>query len=303
MDKSSDEDQDESYEFVKVSEDESVAVMHHFFTEFLADTNRKDHTSALPVLDDPTYHGMLAIFLLEYLNNCPPFEMGLDYRNSSDRDYRPYHENEEEQYEQYCKRSYHCSQVRATHPLAGYAAENLSLHLTKAAAAGPIENILAALDRFFIPGKPALQNWSIFISPDLFPAYDSVFYIAAAVKDAPSLPIFVLEHFAKLSAHLLDAPDHDGRTPLSYAAEGGQADITRFLLAKGANPNSKGKDGRTPLHMALWHPHVVEVLINAGADPLAKRGPILEAYNFNGWLGPEVDDDLWRESVLGVAFL
>ncbi|CCT76267.1 uncharacterized protein FFUJ_14097 [Fusarium fujikuroi IMI 58289] len=302
MDKSSDEDQDETYEFVKVSEDESVAVMHHFFTEFLADTNRKDHTSAFPVLDDPTYHGMLAIFLLEYLNNCPPFEMGLDYRNSSDRDYRPYHENEEEQYEQYCKRGYHCSQVRATHPLAGYAAENLSLHLTKAAAAGPIENILAALDRFFIPGKPALQNWSIFISPDLFPAYDSVFHMAAVVKDAPSLPIFVLEHFAKLSPHLLDAPDHDGRTPLSYAAESGQADITRFLLAKGANPNSKGKDGRTPLHMALWNPHVVEVLINAGADPLAKRGPILEAYNFNGWLGPEVDDDPWRESVLGVAF-
>ncbi|KAF4944075.1 hypothetical protein FGADI_12957 [Fusarium gaditjirri] len=302
MDEGSDQDQDQTYEFVEVLEDESVTAMHRSFTEFFADTNRRDHMSAFPVLDDQTSHEMLAILLLEYLNHCPPFKTGLDYRTSPDRDYRPYHENEEEQYEQYRKRSHHYSQVCVTHPLAGYAAENLCLHLDKAAAAGPVENVLAALDRLFVPGKPALQNWSIFISRDLFPASDSIFHIAAAVKDAPSLPVFVLEHFAELSPHLLDAPDHDGRTPLSYAAEGGQADITRFLLAKGVNPNSKGKDGRTPLHMALWHPHVVKILIDAGADPLAKRGPILEAYNFNGWLGPEVDDDLWRESVLGVAF-
>ncbi|KAF5247688.1 hypothetical protein FANTH_6311 [Fusarium anthophilum] len=302
MDKGSDQDQDQTYEFAKVLEDESVTEIYHSFTEALTGTNHRDHVSAFPVLGDQTCYEMLAILLLEYLNTCPPFEMGLDYRTSSDRDYRPYHENEEEQYEQHSKRSYHYSQVLATHPLAKYAAENLSVHLDKAAVAGSIENILAALDRLFVPGKSALQNWSIFISRDLFPASDSIFHIAAAVRDAPSLPVFVLEHFAELSPHLLDAPDHDGRTPLSYAAEGGQADITRFLLDKGVNPNSKGKDGRTSLHRALWHPHVVRILVNAGADPLAKRGPILEAYNFNGWLGPEVDDDPWRESVLGVAF-
>ncbi|KAF5672615.1 hypothetical protein FCIRC_8318 [Fusarium circinatum] len=297
-----DHDQDQTYEFAKVLEDESVTEIYHSFIEALTGTNYGDHVSAFPVLSDQTCHEMLAILLLEYLNTCLPFEMGLDYRTSSDRDYRPYHENEEEQDEQHSKRSYHYSQVLATHPLAKYAAENLSVHLDKAAVAGSIENILAALDRLFVPGKPALQNWSIFISRDLFPASDSIFHIAAAVRDAPSLPVFVLEHFAELSPHLLDAPDHDGRTPLSYAAEGGQADITRFLLDKGANSNSKGKDGRTPLHRALWHPHVVRILVNAGADPLAKRGPILEAYNSNGWLGPEVDDDPWRESVLGVAF-
>ncbi|KAF5983420.1 ankyrin repeat-containing protein [Fusarium bulbicola] len=302
MDKGSDQDEDQTCEFAKILEDESVTEMYYSFTKALTDTNHRDHVSAFPVLGDQTCHGKLAILLLEYLNTCPPFEMGLDYRTSSDKDYRPYHENEEEQYEQHSKRSYHYSQVLATHPLAKCAAENLSVHLDKAAVAGSIEKLLATLDRLFVPGKPSLQNWSIFISRDLFPASDSIFHIAAAVRDAPSLPVFVLEHCAELSPHLLDASDHDGRTPLSYAAEGGQADITRFLLDKGANPNSKGKDGRTPLQTALWHPHVVRILVNAGADPLAKRGPILEACNFNGWLGPEVDNDPWRESVLGVAF-
>lgn len=111
-----------------------------------------------------------------------------------------------------------------------------------------------------------------------------------------------MEHIAELSPDLLDAPDHDGRTPLFYAAEGGQADVARFLLSHGANTNSKGKDGRTPLHIAVWEPRVARVLVDASADPLTKRGPILETYNFSGWLGPAIDDDPWRESVVGVAF-
>lgn len=157
---------------LEVLEDESVTVIHHSFTEFLRDTVRRDHASAFPVLDDRTCHGLLAALLLEYLDSCPPFDIGHDYRTSPDRDHQPYHENEGEEEEQRDNRTRHYLEVRASHPLAEYAAENLSVQLDKAAAAGPIENVLAALDRFLISRKPALQNWSILMSRDLFPTSD-----------------------------------------------------------------------------------------------------------------------------------
>ncbi|KAF9773364.1 hypothetical protein IL306_008849 [Fusarium sp. DS 682] len=181
-------------------------------------------------------------------------------------------------------------QVQAEHPLAEYAAENLSLHLDKACMAGPADYVLDALNRFFVSGKPALENWGLFMNlTDLIPASDSIFHLAAAVKFAQSLPVFVLEHFAASWPKSLDAPDHDGRTPLSYGTASGQVEIARFLLAKGANPGSVGKDGRTSLHWAVdWQPAIVQMLIDAGADPLLKRGPIHEAYN-DSLMEQEVD--------------
>ena len=55
---------------------------------------------------------------------------------------------------------------------------------------------------------------------------------------------------------------------LMVAIDSGQADVARFLVERGADPNHDGT-GRTPLHSAVQHemPDVVAALLAAGADP------------------------------------
>jgi ankyrin repeat protein len=68
-----------------------------------------------------------------------------------------------------------------------------------------------------------------------------------------------------------------GRTPLSWAAEGGYDAIIKLLLEKGADANSKDEDGLTPLFWASrkGHQATVETLLatpGVEADPTATGG-------------------------------
>jgi hypothetical protein len=59
---------------------------------------------------------------------------------------------------------------------------------------------------------------------------------------------------------------------LQYAAGYGHADIVHFLLDRGANPSMSDDAGQTPLHWATFGPHVevTRVLLAAGADGTAR---------------------------------
>jgi hypothetical protein len=63
--------------------------------------------------------------------------------------------------------------------------------------------------------------------------------------------------------------DLDGKDPLTLAAEDGQLEVVRKLLALKLSPNTQSADGYSPLLMALnWdHPEIVSLLLEAGADP------------------------------------
>ena len=63
-----------------------------------------------------------------------------------------------------------------------------------------------------------------------------------------------------------------GGTVLGHAAYGGQKEITKLLIAMGADVNTKNKDSTTPLHQASLggHKEVAELLIGKGADVNAK---------------------------------
>jgi len=64
-----------------------------------------------------------------------------------------------------------------------------------------------------------------------------------------------------------------GITPLMAAAITGQNDAVELLLAKGAKPNIKSKDGNTALHMAAFfgHSEIVNTLVAKGAEVNAQN--------------------------------
>ena len=78
-----------------------------------------------------------------------------------------------------------------------------------------------------------------------------------------------------------DAKDVDGRTPLSWAAGGGHEAVVKLLLEKSAEPEAKDNRGQTPL---LWaaekgHEAVVKLLLEKGAAPGSKGIIILDFSN------------------------
>ena len=61
-------------------------------------------------------------------------------------------------------------------------------------------------------------------------------------------------------------------TPLHVAAKWGKANMVALLLDKGANLESKTRDGLTPLHCAArsGHENVVDMMLQRGAAISAK---------------------------------
>src|SRR5205823_4768231 len=65
----------------------------------------------------------------------------------------------------------------------------------------------------------------------------------------------------------VDVADKSGGTALMYAADRGKAEFVRLLLAKGADVNARDKSGATALKAARAgkHPEVEAILKAAGA--------------------------------------
>lgn len=66
----------------------------------------------------------------------------------------------------------------------------------------------------------------------------------------------------------IDARNHDGYTPLHFAAEAGSRAMVELLLRAGASLQSRTGDGLTPLHCAARgnNRDAAEVLVSKGAD-------------------------------------
>lgn len=91
-----------------------------------------------------------------------------------------------------------------------------------------------------------------------------------AVMDGKSLDLVRWLHEEKKLG--IDDPDVTGRTPLSFATDTGQLDVTRYLVEQGAAVDSRDFNQRTPLMHAAGadHPDVIAYLVDHGADMNAR---------------------------------
>jgi ankyrin repeat protein len=82
-------------------------------------------------------------------------------------------------------------------------------------------------------------------------------------------------------AHV-DWRDTMGDSALHYAAERGNLDFIRFLIAHGATVDFPNKQGTTPIMVAADHaqPAAVRLLLKSGADPKKQDFTGRDAY---GW--------------------
>lgn len=82
-----------------------------------------------------------------------------------------------------------------------------------------------------------------------------------------------LEQELSASTSTIDLADSEGRTPLSWAAEHGNALAVETLLRYGANLSSRSVTGMTPLHYAAKAPDsaCLDILLDHGASVGAKN--------------------------------
>jgi tetratricopeptide (TPR) repeat protein len=75
----------------------------------------------------------------------------------------------------------------------------------------------------------------------------------------------------------VNATDQKGKTPLMYAAAAGNTALVELLLTKGADVNKKNAGGGTALMYAAWHGYgaIVQALLTKGAN--------IDAQDNDGW--------------------
>lgn len=108
-------------------------------------------------------------------------------------------------------------------------------------------------------GRTALHH-----AADLGSAHDLI----SALNDMRRSSAALASAAAPDAADMVNQPDADGYTPLWLAAQRGDPEMVRLLLAAGAEVNLPGAYGATPLLVAACHGReaVVRLLVESGAD-------------------------------------
>ena len=98
------------------------------------------------------------------------------------------------------------------------------------------------------------------------PDFDELFGFSHLHKAALGLIRKPLEEVIDIQGDI-DVPDIDGRTPLSWAVQRDDIDLTNRLIVKGADCNRKDRRGVTPLlYAARTSERMIKALLDAGAD-------------------------------------
>lgn len=237
---------------LEVLEDETVSIIHHSFTEYLINPERRKSSPnghQFPHVDLSETHLAIAKLCVNYLlSDWPP----------------NWNENDDE--------TDNLSSARLKHPFLDYALNNWHHHVSKY---GDIDQeLFQVLDRLLEPNSKALSSCRRFMRLDICKEE-----VNSRSKRTSPLHICALKGLTAYAAHLVklgqdvNSLDPESRTPLHRAAEKGNHGVVEVLLRNGAANNMDDFAGLTPLHLAASanHAAVMKLLLVAGVDPFTPK--------------------------------
>ncbi|KAF4975155.1 hypothetical protein FZEAL_8032 [Fusarium zealandicum] len=240
---------------LEILPDETVSVVHHSLTEFLAGTSRSQRSAAYPVLDPGSTHCHLASTCLAYLySGCL-----ISTNDSLAR-----------------------LQMNMDFPFALYAINNWCVHATRSSWNGTREEPLSIQLEALWSDHYMRNRWiglcledpvrrPVATEDDLEDNQLSDLHLAAIWGLEAYVPVLI----QRQPEDTVDVLDESGRTPLWWAAYRGHAGVVRLLLEAGAAPDPEYLSRRRPLLIAATNGcfEVVQLLLDNGVDPMTGSDP------------------------------
>lgn len=163
-------------------------------------------------------------------------------------------------------------EVLELYPFLGYAARYWGVHAksTQESVSGLAmclllsDTLVSFTTRAALPDIPAEAG----MDDDRLDHHTTNMHVMAAF----GLDFIMAQVISRQRTAALDVPDHDRRSPLTFAAEHGHEDVVRLLLDHNAKIDAEDQSGRGPLSYAAsgGHQAVIQLLLQHGADANAR---------------------------------
>ena len=236
---------------LEILDDETVSIIHHSFTEFLTDASRKTRSGTehvahpFPVIEPSKTHELMGLLCVKYLlSGCLS---SWTFESKRSRCFREPVSN-------------HQKQLQLQHPFLNYALENWYYHVRRVPQLQG--RLLEELNAFMDSENISFRAW---VDAIVRPESASLSPLHAAAWTGISTYV---KHLLA-TGNDINALTTREETPLTLAAQKGNADIVTILLDHGAAPNDPDRFGHKPIHFAARSNHykIVQLLLKAGVSP------------------------------------
>ncbi|KAH7367757.1 ankyrin repeat-containing domain protein [Plectosphaerella cucumerina] len=270
---------------LEILTNDTVTVVHHSFTEFLRGTTRVTDDDRYPVLDASEAHLRLHRICVEYLSR------------TLEEEWQRTQQLPDSNVTSIGDLDTQATALIFKYPLMEYSARSWAAHLghTDLTTQKSMNESVHALFQKPLFRTMGVQLWwlhskyfddvaasrrranEVNFNVETWPDYKdswTTLYGSSHLHLAARLGLAGYAEYLVFNGEAVDVLDDDGKTPLYWAAEHGQADVVRVLIASCAIPDAPDSvRGLKPLHQAALknHARVASVLLEAGVSPSTKK--------------------------------
>nr|XP_036584003.1 ankyrin repeat-containing protein [Colletotrichum truncatum]KAF6793262.1 ankyrin repeat-containing protein [Colletotrichum truncatum] len=249
---------------LEIMPNETICVVHHSLTEFLNGSTREPDAQGYPILDFGSTHNSLAICCLSYLQSGCLDEVQVRLRSFNSDEYE--------------RNSMDMNQRWLSTPFLRYALSNWYIHVRKAASVGFDQTQVNNMLDSFLTGE-TLSKWA-YLSGLLTRASETTPFLTSIIL---GLTEYTKRLLKQPGAYQTDK-DKEIASSLPLAASHGYEDLVKLLMQHSKNLDAVDRRGYTALHYAAMHNHkgIAVKLLEAGADPLAKKAEAEGTFHIPG---------------------